>query len=121
MSSKKLSKVSDLARILMAIDNIETRCLNRKDKSVLKYPVQQLNPALIDPKNFNHFKQRSDYAKGQLTQIQQYLSDFQVIISNIYKEHDVIKSTIKQKKDNNEIILRFLLKQANMILFFNNE
>ena len=106
MSSKKLSKVSDLARILMAIDNIETRCLNRKDKSVLKYPVQQLNPALVDPKNFNHFKQRSEYAKGQLTQIQQYLSDYKAIISNIYndKDHEYIKTTIKQKKDNNEII-----------------
>lgn len=38
-SSKKLSKVSDLARILMAIDNLETRCLNRKEKSALKYPL----------------------------------------------------------------------------------
>lgn len=38
-SSKKLSKVSDLARILMAIDNLENRCLNRKDKSALKYPL----------------------------------------------------------------------------------
>ena len=40
VSSKKLSKVSDLARILMAIDNLENRCLNRKEKSALKYPVQ---------------------------------------------------------------------------------
>lgn len=56
VSSKKLSKVSDLARILMAIDNLENRCLNRKEKSALKYPVQQLNPALVDPKNFNLFK-----------------------------------------------------------------
>ena len=38
-SSKKLSKVSDLARILMAIDNLEKRCLNRKEKSALKYPL----------------------------------------------------------------------------------
>ncbi len=38
-SSKKLGKVSDLARILMAIDNLENRCLNRKDKSALKYPL----------------------------------------------------------------------------------
>lgn len=104
VSSKKLSKVSDLARILMAIDNLENRCLNRKEKSALKYPVQQLNPALVDPKNFNLFKQRSDYAKGQLTQIEQYLSDYQAIISNIYIKHENIKATIKQKKDNNEII-----------------
>ena len=51
-SSKKLSKVSDLARILMAIDNLENRCLNRKEKSALKYPLQsQVN--LEDPKNFD--------------------------------------------------------------------
>ena len=65
-SSKKLSKVSDLARILMAIDNLETRCLNRKQKSALKYPLQQL-AGLEDPKNFNMFKQRAVYARAQLT------------------------------------------------------
>ena len=65
-SSKKLSKVSDLARILMAIDNLEKRCLNRKEKSALKYPLQQL-VNLEDPKNFNMFKQRATYAKAQLT------------------------------------------------------
>ncbi len=62
-SSKKLSKVSDLARILMAIDNLEKRCLNRKEKSALKYPLQQLMN-LDDPKNFNMFKQRAVYAKA---------------------------------------------------------
>lgn len=30
-SKKKLSKISELARILMAIDNLEKRCFNRKD------------------------------------------------------------------------------------------
>lgn len=74
-SSKKLSKVSDLARILMAIDNLETSCLNRKEKSALKYPLQSL-VGLEDPKNFNLFKQRSVYAKAQLTFIEQYLLDF---------------------------------------------
>ena len=58
-STKKLSKVSELARILMAIDNLENRCLNRKEKSALKYPLNLLN--LEDPKNFNLFKQRSNY------------------------------------------------------------
>lgn len=38
-SSKKLNKISDLARILMAIDSMENRCLNRKPKSFLKYPM----------------------------------------------------------------------------------
>lgn len=40
-SSKKLSKISELARILMAIDSMENRCLNRKAKS-LKYPIQAI-------------------------------------------------------------------------------
>ena len=56
-SSKKLRKVSELARILMAVDNLENRCLNRKDKSALKYPLQAL-VNLDDPKNFNLFKER---------------------------------------------------------------
>jgi hypothetical protein len=56
-SSKKLSKISDLARILMAIDNLETKCHNRKEKSSLKYPLSLAN--LEDPKNFNAFLQRS--------------------------------------------------------------
>ena len=59
-SSKKLSKVSDLARILMAIDNLENRCLNRKEKSALKYPLNSLMN-LEDPKNFNMFLKRSKF------------------------------------------------------------
>lgn len=102
-SSKKLSKVSDLARILMAIDNLEYRCLNRKEKSNLKYPLQQLT-GLEDPKNFNMFKQRSVYAKAQLTFIEQYLKDFQTIVSKIMERKEDIKVEIKRKKDNNEII-----------------
>jgi hypothetical protein len=38
-SSKKLNKISDLARILMSIDSMENRCLNRNAKSLLKYPL----------------------------------------------------------------------------------
>ena len=102
-SSKKLSKVSDLARILMAIDNLENRCLNRKEKSGLKYPLSSL-VGLEDPKNFNLFKQRSVYAKEQLRFIEQYLLDFQSIVSNIMDRNVDIKAEIKRKKDNNEII-----------------
>ena len=114
---KKSSKISDLARILMAIDNLEKRCLNRKEKSALKYPLQQL-VNLEDPKNFNMFKQRAVYAKAQLTFIQQYLEDFNAIIKNVLepsapkddkekaelKKKEEIKAEIKRMKDNNEII-----------------
>lgn len=102
-SSKKLSKVSDLARILMAIDNLESRCLNRKEKSALKYPLQQL-VNLEDPKNFNMFKQRQVYAKAQLVFIEQYLKDFQSIVQNIMEKNQKVKEGIQAKRDNNEII-----------------
>ena len=42
----------------MAIDNLENRCLNRKAKSALKYPLNSLLN-LEDPKNFNLFQKRS--------------------------------------------------------------
>jgi len=58
-SSKKLNKISDLARILMAIDNLENRCLNRKANSALRYPLNILMN-LEDPKNFNMFQKRSN-------------------------------------------------------------
>ncbi len=90
-SSKKLSKVSDLARILMAIDNLENRCLNRKEKSALKYPLHQLTN-LEDPKNFNLFKKRHEYAKAQLVFIEQYLKDFQTIVSKIMERKEDIRT-----------------------------
>lgn len=42
----------------MAIDNLENKCLNRKEKSALKYPLNSL-VGLEDPKNFNLFQKRS--------------------------------------------------------------
>ena len=42
----------------MAIDNLENKCLNRKEKSALKYPLNSLMN-LEDPKNFNLFQKRS--------------------------------------------------------------
>jgi chromosome segregation ATPase len=102
-SSKKLSKVSELARILMAINNLESRCLNRKEKSALKYPLQQL-VNLDDPKNFNMFKERQVYAKAQLVFIEQYLKDFKTIVQNIMEKNQKVKEGIQAKRDNNEII-----------------
>lgn len=86
----------------MAIDNLENRCLNRKEKSVLKYQINAYTN-LEDPKNFNLFKQRSIYAKSQLVFIEQYLQDFQAIVQKLM-ENPSIRQEIKRKKDNNEII-----------------
>lgn len=53
-SSKKLNKISDLARILMAIDSMENRCLNRKPNSLLKYSMESYT-SLQEPQFFNLF------------------------------------------------------------------
>jgi hypothetical protein len=62
---KKLFKISELAKILMAINNLEKRCLGRKEKSALQYPLDKL-VNLKDPGNYGNlelFKKRADYAK----------------------------------------------------------
>ena len=57
-----------------------------------------------DPKNFNLFKQRSVYAKAQLSFIEVYLSDFQTIVKKIMENNANVKQKIKEKRENNEII-----------------
>lgn len=103
-SSKKLGKVSELARILMAIDNLEKRCLNRKEQnSFLKYPLNILMN-LEDPKNFNMFQKRKEYAKAQLLFIEQYLRDFKAVVENVSTNKQEIKEELKKRRENNEII-----------------
>lgn len=88
----------DLARILMAIDNLENRCLNRKNLTQKK--------GKDDPKNFNLFKERAVYAKQQLHLIAKNLKDLRTIVETIHenKDKEGIRMKIKDKKDNNEII-----------------
>lgn len=38
-SSKKMSKISELALLLMAVDNLYNKCQKRKEKSKLKYNI----------------------------------------------------------------------------------
>jgi hypothetical protein len=48
----------------MAINNLEKRCLNRKEKSALQYPLDKLLQKK-DPGNMGNlelFKKRADYA-----------------------------------------------------------
>lgn len=49
-----MGKISEVAMILMAIDNLYLKCMNRKEKSILKYPI-----SIEDPRNFNNFASRS--------------------------------------------------------------
>jgi len=63
MNKKKRYKIGELAKILMAINNLEKRCLSRK--SALQYPldktVNKHDPGHMG--NAELFKVRSEYAK----------------------------------------------------------
>ena len=99
-SSKQLAKISELARIFMAIDNLEERCKNRRGKASaagpggakntnkanagLNYEAKQLyfteNKVIQDLKNFDSFSKRQELATSQLQVIARYLLDFKSII-----------------------------------------
>lgn len=90
--SKKLRQMSELAQILMAIDNIEQKCLNRTyDKSygkssrqaILQHPVKDDG---LKPKNYNDFDERHVYAKKQLAMINNYALDFKEIVSGLLSD-----------------------------------
>jgi len=78
-TNKKLQKVTELSRVLMAIHNLEQRCLHRKEKSTLKYNLQTYT-SMLEPKNFDKFVERVDYGKHQLRFIEQYLHDFREMV-----------------------------------------
>lgn len=78
VNSNKLNNMSQLAQILMAIENIEQKCFNRKyDK---EYSGKSNRSAILPhqikdatkPKNFNNFDERHAYAKKQLEVIERY-------------------------------------------------
>lgn len=94
--------MSELARILMAVDNLEKKCLNRRERSALQYPMSAVN--LEDPKNFNMFNKRATYAKAQLQFIEQYLKDFSHIIKDIKEKKGTLMEEMNKKKSNHEVI-----------------
>ena len=96
-SSKKMGKTSELALMLMAIDNLYNKCHNRQ--SLLKYPI-----TADDPKNFDNFLARSNYSQIQLEFVSQYLMDFKKILAAVYTAREDIKNDILSKKRDNEII-----------------
>lgn len=93
VKSKKLSKMSELAQILMAIDNIENKCFNRKyerqyEKSnrlaILKHAIMDNNK----PKNYDHFDERHAFAKKQLAVIENYAQDFKEIVNGLKNDRE---------------------------------
>lgn len=90
MKSKKLSRMSELAQILMAIDNIEQKCFNRKydesygksnRQSILKHQVPV--DSNMRPRNYDDFVERHGFAKKQLDVIDHYAQDFKEIVNGL--------------------------------------
>ena len=91
---KKLQEMSELASILMAIENIEQKCFNRKyDNSYGKSQrLAILKHAIVPntkPKNYDDFIKSHAYAKKQLAVINNYAQDFKEIVAGLYADKDV--------------------------------
>ena len=102
--TKRLSKVSELAQILMAIDNIETNCFEGKGSGT-KTTVKHYLPLENKPKNlYDDATQRVKYAKLQLVAIRNYLADYKEIHKNVIEQDKTIADYLNQMKDRNELI-----------------
>lgn len=63
ISSKKLAKISELAQILMAINNTELNCYERKcTKSAVKHNISSSSPADEKPANYDDLAKSVVYA-----------------------------------------------------------
>lgn len=81
LNRKKFGKYSDLAQVLMAVNDIQLKCEERSDgqrkqkvKNVIHHKVNW--PSDYKPENFNDPRLRVDYAKAQMESIKLYLSDY---------------------------------------------
>lgn len=106
VKSKKLSRMSELAQILMAIDNIEQKCFKREYKeqygksnrlAILKHSVQVENN--MRPKNYDNFDERHAYAKKQLAVIDNYAQDFKEITNGLMQDKEVKDMLKKNEKE----------------------
>lgn len=98
-SKSQMEKITQLARILMAIDHLEGFCkykklqFNKQDKvatGLLGYDTIRMQQDETRRKqfleimnSFDSYTDRIQYALDQLTIIGQYISDFEIIIGNI--------------------------------------
>lgn len=105
-STKQLSKITQLSKILMAINQLETFCVNRNKKAdennadkkgktatkglnyETKTSYKKHEPKADDYPDwkagtFNNYQERTMYAEKQLETIGQYLQDFGSVIRDL--------------------------------------
>lgn len=77
-----MNKTSEIGQILMSIDNLYKKCIERKkdQKGGIVYAVKSDIP---DPKNFDDVKKRGEYAKLQIEKIGEHLEDFNKLLREL--------------------------------------
>ena len=115
IAEKKRNKISEYAQILMAINNVEERCLNRKyeDKNIKGGATQKqsnIRHQVVDaenkPKDYNNFNRRGQFAIYQLKAIYAYLNDFKSMADHLQRDPEKkgITEMIQKKKAAGEFI-----------------
>ena len=105
-NKNKQYKVTELAQILMAIENIEQKCFNRQG---IKQAVKHIINIEKKPQNFNDLAERVKYSKAQLAAIKNYLFDYKEISRKVQdgkeeKGDKEIANYINELKNQAELI-----------------
>lgn len=101
ISSKKNNKISELAQILMAIENIEQKCFKREGtKSAVKHNIPNIDQK---PQNFDNLEASVNFAINQLNVIKYYMADYIEIIKAVEQDPS-IKQYLNNLKDRSELI-----------------
>lgn len=109
---KKFGKYSELAQILMAIDDIQTKCEERVDRNRKEYKTKNVVKHSVNypggdrkPENFNDPRKSVDAAKAQMESIKNYLSDYIEIMNTVTSTGDnQIKSYLNDLRNTNSLI-----------------
>ena len=97
VTTKKLKKTTEHGQILMAIDNLYEKCIQRKELITSKEYI------VSEERNFDQVNNSGSTALSQLLLIQQSIQNFNRLSSALKDKAEIVQG-IKEKKDNYEIV-----------------
>ena len=97
-TSKKMKKTTEHGQILMTIDNLFQKCLERKELIVSMKEFMQKDP----PKNFDDMALSGENAISQLNIVKQCLENF-AKLRKALDEKPQIKEEKQRRRENNEL------------------
>ena len=97
-SVKARSKISELSRLFMAIDNLDRLCSTREEgnTSLLNYQTIKFFPGLTDLPDYESYIQRKPLAEKQLQVIGRYLKDYKAIIEGFDTSNTTVNQALLQ-------------------------